>query len=596
MDHAHAERDGTGTITLDGRQHVVDGGNLDGARIAIMQIALDTAYRTKRDLELVVTANGTMTGLRIRPNWTVLEDRSLLARDDAAVAAAPAARSAPIPPPVPEPMVDMPPVAHDDWPEPGWLKPSHPEPAERPNVRPTSASRFFDNFRVSSTEPLATPPLSPVPDRSVQQPPSDAAELTAPPPDVTNDVESAHEAWPAAEDAITEDVTADRTPDADQAVADEPLVELAHDPVELEASHGDVPTENGPSAWTPQEWTPPARLDALRPPPPPRVAPVPSRASLVPEARVDDSRPTFITHGRSNQPAVQGWRGALNRAVGTRLEADESEVSRRADIRTVSQHWAGPRTIAVANGKGSAGKTPTTICLAAVFAREGGAGVLAWDNNETRGSLPWRVESAPHDATIIELLPRIEELLDAHAPYAELNHFVHHQASDKYAALFSDQSVAGDHIVTEEDVRRIHGLAARYYRLIIMDSGNNERAPNWRTMIEHASRLVVPVTNVEDTAEAGARMLEALIARGGRSASLARNALIILSQRSPGRDPNSERIIDGFTRLGHTVVTIPYDPALRTGVIRYDELRDPTKRAWLRAAAAVAENLPADPT
>lgn len=596
MDHAHAERDGTGTITLDGQQHAVNGGNLDGARIAIMQIALDTAYRTKRDLELVVTANGTMTGLRIRPNWTVLEDRSLLARDDTSAAVAPAAPSAPIPPPGPEPMVDGPPVAHDDWPEPGWLNPSHPEPAERPTARPTSASRFFDNFRVSSIEPPGTPPLSPVPDRSAEQPLSDAAELTAaPPPDVTNDLATAYEAWPAA-DAITEDVTADRTPDAEQAVADEPVVEPAYDMVELEDAHGYVLQGNGAPEWTPPEWTPPARLEAVLPPPPPRVAPAPSRASFMSTGHVDEGRATFITHGRSNQPAVQGWRGALNRAVGTRLEADEGEVSRRADIRTVSQHWAGPRTIAVVNGKGSAGKTPTTICLSAVFAREGGTGVLAWDNNETRGSLPWRVESAPHDATIIELLPRIEELLDSHAPYAELNHFVHHQASDKYAALFSDQSVAGDHIVTEEDVRRIHGLAARYYRLIIMDSGNNERAPNWRTMIEHASRLVVPVTNVEDTAEAGARMLEALIARGGRSASLARSALIILSQRSPGRDPNSERIIDGFTRLGHTVVTIPYDPALRTGVIRYDELRDPTKRAWLRAAAAVAENLPADPT
>lgn len=492
MDHAHADRDGTGTITLDGEKHTVDGGDLDGARIAIMQLALQTAYDTKRDIELVVTANGTMTGLRIRPNWTVIEDRTLLARQHELMAPSPAVMLATTPPEPPddrvvaervEPEATAP--SDDDWPDPGWLTPG------RASIQPT--------------RPVGIPrPTSPT-----------GYEDEAPPPPLP-------------------EVTAPKRPGA--------------------------------------------------------------RRASVPPARGAEGRPTFITHGRSQPPASQGWRGALNRAVGTRLEADASESSRRADIKTVAQHWAGTRTVAVVNGKGSAGKTPTTICLAAVFAREGGSGVLAWDNNETRGSLPWRVDSSPHEATVLDLLPRIQELLQTHAPYAELNHFVHHQPADKFAALFSDQSVAGDHIVSEDEVRRIHDLAARYYRLIIIDSGNNERAPNWRAMIDHASRLVVPVTNLEDTAEAAARMLEALTARGGRSADLARDALIVLSHRSPGRDPHTARIVDGFVRLGHDVVTIPYDPALRTGVIHFDALREPTQRAWLRAAAAVAANLPADPS
>lgn len=53
----------------------------------------------------------------------------------------------------------------------------------------------------------------------------------------------------------------------------------------------------------------------------------------------------------------------------------------------------------MANGKGGAGKTPTTVLLSAVFARYGGAGVVAWDANQTRGTLGWRTEQGPHAAT-----------------------------------------------------------------------------------------------------------------------------------------------------------------------------------------------------
>lgn len=302
------------------------------------------------------------------------------------------------------------------------------------------------------------------------------------------------------------------------------------------------------------------------------------------------TRKSFITAGRSIPPATEGWRGALN-MLGLRLPPGPAEAAMRVDVEAVSQHWGGPRTIAVVNGKGSASKTPTTACLAAVFARYGGAGALAWDNNETRGSLAWRTEGAAHQATVLDLLPRVDALMSSSAQYAELAHYVHHQPGDKYDVLWSDQSVSGDHIVTAEDVEKIHQVAARYYRLIVMDSGNSERAPNWRAMVEKADRLVVPCTNVEDTAEAGARLIEALSTRDPQLARLAETAVVIVSQRTPGRDENLGRIVAGYRDMGLTVVTIPYDQGLTTGVIRFDALRDDTQRAWLRAAAEIARGL-----
>lgn len=301
-------------------------------------------------------------------------------------------------------------------------------------------------------------------------------------------------------------------------------------------------------------------------------------------------RKSFIADGPVIEPARQGWRGLLNRA-GARLTPGPAERAWREDVSLVSQHWPGPRTVSIGNPKGSANKTPTTAMLSAVFARYGGAGVLAWDNNETRGSLAWRTQRANHESTVLDLLPKVTDLLSTAAQSAEMSYFAHHQPKDKYDVLRSDQSTEGDHEVSGADVDAIHRVAGRYYRMIVMDSGNNERAANWRAMIERANVLVVPCTNVEDTAEAGARMLEALAARDDHSRELAENAVVIVSRRTPADDDNMTRIIDGFKPMVREVVTIPYDKALVSGVIHFDALKPQTQRAWLRAAAAVARGL-----
>lgn len=319
----------------------------------------------------------------------------------------------------------------------------------------------------------------------------------------------------------------------------------------------------------------------------------PQRAAAVlagPDVPRHHERKSFIADGPVVEPAHQGWRGALNR-MGLRLEPGPAERQWREDVTLVSQHWPGPRTISIGNPKGSANKTPTTAMLSAIFARYGGAGVLAWDNNETRGSLAWRTQRANHESTVLDLLPRVSDLLSTSAQSAEMSYFAHHQPKDKYDVLRSDQSTEGDHEVSAADVDAIHRVAGRYYRMIVMDSGNNERAANWRAMIERANVLVVPCTNVEDTAEAGARMLEALAARDEHSRSLADNAVVIVSKRTPAKDDNIPRIVEGFQSLVREVVTIPYDKALVSGIIHFDSLRPATQRAWLRAAAAVARGL-----
>src|SRR5699024_871351 len=307
---------------------------------------------------------------------------------------------------------------------------------------------------------------------------------------------------------------------------------------------------------------------------------------------------TFLVTETRSAPATKGWRGALNK-LGMRLDPSTDEQSERDDIQTVSQHWPGPRTIAVVNRKGGANKTPTVALLSAVLARYGGGPVVAWDNNESQGTLGWRTEQGAHDSSVLHLVAAADTLLSPAANSADLAHYVHHQTADKFDVLRSDENEEGDHEVTAEEVDTAHRVLSKFYRLLVMDSGNTARSANWRRMIDHTTHLVVPVTAMEDRAEAARLTLQTLEARGGHNAELAKNAVVIVSEATDAARGSGDamkrsreeaaRIAEGFQPLVRDVIRVPYDPALVNGVIRYDALRPETQRAWLAAAAAVAK-------
>jgi MinD-like ATPase involved in chromosome partitioning or flagellar assembly len=303
--------------------------------------------------------------------------------------------------------------------------------------------------------------------------------------------------------------------------------------------------------------------------------------------------PTFLTQRQAEPPASQGWRGTLNR-IGLHLKPSADERAERADIHSVSQHWPGPRTVAFVNGKGGASKTPCAILASAVFARHGGAGVLTWDNNQTRGTLTWRTEQGAHDATILDLLPQVPRLLGTDAQSADLAHYVHHQTDDRYDVLRSKPTLlAAAQRLSPTDVDQIHAVAAKYYRLIMIDSGNDESDPMWLRMIDHTDQLVVATNTRDDYAEGGAWALKGLRERGDQhSHNLATNAVVIISQADPkATTADVQRITDGFTPITRAVAHIPYDPAIIGGPLHYQALRPDTKRAWLHAAALIAQGL-----
>ena len=308
-------------------------------------------------------------------------------------------------------------------------------------------------------------------------------------------------------------------------------------------------------------------------------------------APVSRPRPdSFLSQSSAGGPKPTGWRAVAGR-LGLKVQASQAQCQQWEDERTVSQHWPGPRTIAVLNGKGGAGKTPTSILLASNFARLGSGSVVAADGNVTRGTLGWRTEQGPHNATILDMVPQTEVLMDPSARNGDVAAYTHHQTIDQFDVLRSNPLLLStEQKLSPEELDGIQQVLTRYYRMIIWDTGNDEGDSLWLRIVSHADQIVVATTTRTDHAEAGRLLLQGLSGRDERSAALAANAVVVISQ-ADREEPPATSLVDGFAGIAREVVTIPYDRAMREQWLRSDKLAPATRAAWLHAAAAVARGL-----
>ncbi|KJL45747.1 hypothetical protein RS82_00065 [Microbacterium trichothecenolyticum] len=65
----------------------------------------------------------------------------------------------------------------------------------------------------------------------------------------------------------------------------------------------------------------------------------------------------------------------------------------------------------------------------------------------------------------------------------------------------------------------------------------------------------------------------------------------MVTQSEPTTAAAVRKVADGFRDHVRAVQVIPFDPALKSGPLRFDTLRPRTQDAWLAAAAAAAEAL-----
>ncbi|MFF5054270.1 MinD/ParA family protein [Micromonospora sp. NPDC000663] len=353
--------------------------------------------------------------------------------------------------------------------------------------------------------------------------------------------------------------------------------------------------------WYPPPWqqgTPGA------PPPPPQhyqeadgVARVPAAgyqdAAWAPESAAAPTAEDFARRRQVRPPepvATMGVRAVVNKMGLLRLSPGRHEQELKRDIEMVRRNFGGLRQVTVVNPKGGAGKTVAILLLAMTFGQKRGGYVLAWDNNETQGTLGMRAQQDFHSRTVRDMLRDLGQFQGAHGRVGDLSQYVRSQGEGMFDVLASDESATGGEMLTAAAFAEIREVVSRFYKLIFVDTGNNVRAQNWQASMDATDQLVVTMSARNDSAETAARMLDHLEQSGRQR--LVRQAVTVVSMPPSRKEIDLPAIQEHFAARTRAVLLAPYERLIDSGEpIRYGGLSSATRDAWLKIAAAVAEGL-----
>jgi len=294
----------------------------------------------------------------------------------------------------------------------------------------------------------------------------------------------------------------------------------------------------------------------------------------------------------SDPVASQGVRRAVR--VGTfglmKLGPGRKEQEQRHAVEMVRRNFGGLRQITVINPKGGAGKTVAVLMIAMTFGQKRGGYVLAWDNNETQGTLGMRAAQDFHNRTVRDLLRDLAHFRGPTGRVGDLSQYVRAQGEAMFDVLASDESATAGEMLTSQAFHEIREVVSRFYKLIVVDTGNNVRAANWQSAIDATDQLVVCMSARNDSAETAARALDHLEQTGRHD--LVRRAVTVVSMPAHRKDLDLPAVQRHFSARTRAVLLAPYEKLLDSGEpIRYAGLSQSSRDAWLKIAAAVAEGL-----
>ncbi|MFF5176886.1 chromosome partitioning protein [Micromonospora sp. NPDC000316] len=368
---------------------------------------------------------------------------------------------------------------------------------------------------------------------------------------------------------------------------------------------GVVASPPGPFPPSPGWYPPPWQQGAAgAPPAPPQAYQETDPVARVPAAGYQDAAwtpettaaPTAEDFARRRQVrpadpvATMGVRAVVNKIGLVRLSPGRHEQELKRDIEMVRRNFGGLRQVTVVNPKGGAGKTVAILLLAMTFGQKRGGYVLAWDNNETQGTLGMRAQQDFHSRTVRDMLRDLGQFQGAHGRVGDLSQYVRSQGEGMFDVLASDESATGGEMLTAAAFAEIREVVSRFYKLIFVDTGNNVRAQNWQASMDATDQLVVTMSARNDSAETAARMLDHLEQSGRQR--LVRQAVTVVSMPPSRKEIDLPAIQEHFAARTRAVLLAPYERLIDSGEpIRYGGLSSATRDAWLKIAAAVAEGL-----
>lgn len=298
-------------------------------------------------------------------------------------------------------------------------------------------------------------------------------------------------------------------------------------------------------------------------------------------------------------PAQWGWRGRVNAAAGLSLrpKADSDEVAYRRAVAKVQQNLVGTAMVTVINVKGGQGKTPTTLILSNIFGQLRGGSVVAWDANESKGTLGDRAAVGPApgrpETTVWDLLEHASDLAGHNAASGGLGAFLRRQPSTD-EVLASDQSSTRTRAIGAAECATVMSVLRRHRTVVFVDTGNDDLADNWQWVTANAHQLVIPMTIRRDAAAKVAQMLHGLHSRG--LSHLVETAVVAIAATPESTVADRDLILDELQDAGITqILEMPYEPAFggSGGRIVAARLSRRTTAAYTALAGVVADNLAA---
>ncbi|WP_308259251.1 MinD/ParA family protein [Pseudonocardia sp. H11422] len=298
-------------------------------------------------------------------------------------------------------------------------------------------------------------------------------------------------------------------------------------------------------------------------------------------------RDEHIVRSRPDTPTL-GWRRAVHLASRGMVNPGpgQAEQARRAVLERIRRPLPGPHRVAVSSIKGGVGKTTVATCLGLVLAENRGDRVIALDANPDAGTLADRLtgESA---LTVRDLLDDLEQV----GSWTDISRYT--SLAGRLQVLASEQDPAASEAFDRDEYERVCDVLARFFNLIVTDSGTGLVHSAMEGTLALADSLIVVGAPTVDGASRASKTLDWLVAHS--YADLVADAIVVLSCDRSSAEVDRVRIREHFVSRCRAVVEVPHDPHLATGGrVALDRLRPATREAFYELAALIADAFPTE--
>ncbi|SBW17300.1 chromosome partitioning ATPase-like protein [Candidatus Protofrankia californiensis] len=163
------------------------------------------------------------------------------------------------------------------------------------------------------------------------------------------------------------------------------------------------------------------------------------------------------------------------------------------------------------------------------------------------------------------------------------------QAGSRLEVLASANTPEISRAFADTDYVAVDDILQRYYSILLTDCGTGMLHSAMPAILELADTLVIVSSSSADGGSSASATLDWLEAHG--YAEQVRNAVTVISTFPANRESvDLETLEQHFAARTRRVVRVPYDPHLAVGgSIALEEMRKPTRQAFLEIAGAIAE-------